>query len=126
MRRELAGKTGISVTVYTTGGSCMQCRFTEKRFEDAGVPTTVVDITRPENAALRDYLTEELGYSQAPVVIVDGSPEDHWSGLQPENIDRIVARARQPAASAATRRAAGRRHPYSYADQPSTASSITI
>lgn len=126
MGQELAANAAISVTIYTTGRSCMQCRYTEKRFEDADVPTTVVDITRPENAALREYVTDELGYSQVPVVVVDGSPEDHWSGLQPENIDRIAAHARQAAASAAPRRTAAERHPSSPFARPSTASSITI
>jgi glutaredoxin len=46
----------------------------------------VVDVT--ENAAALAYVTEDLGYMQAPVVVVD--EHDHWSGFQPDEISRIA------------------------------------
>jgi len=30
------------------------------------------------------WITTDLGYSQAPVVVVD--EQDHWSGFQPDEI----------------------------------------
>jgi glutaredoxin-like protein NrdH len=45
------------------------------------------------SAAAREYVTEELGYSQAPVVCVDGEPEHHWSGFRPDLIDRLARTA---------------------------------
>lgn len=32
---------------------------------------------------------KELGYSSAPVVVVDD--EDHWAGFRPDHIDRVAA-----------------------------------
>lgn len=78
----------IAVTIYTKPG-CFGCRKTEEKFADAGVALTIVDIT--ENDAAREYVVEELGYMQAPVVVVeDGTGQDHWSGLNPTEIDRII------------------------------------
>jgi hypothetical protein len=34
---------------------------------------------------------EDLGYTEAPVVVV--SDEDHWSGFRPDQIDRLIKRA---------------------------------
>lgn len=42
----------------------------------------MVDLTGSE-AAL-EYVMQELGYSQAPVVVVD--EHDHWSGFRPDKI----------------------------------------
>ena len=44
-----------------------------------------------ENPDARAYITEDLGYSEAPVCIVeDGTGEDHWSGFRPDNIKRVA------------------------------------
>lgn len=47
--------------------------------------------TSPKNSVTAK-ITEELGYSQAPVVLYekDGS-EDHWSGLNPTKIAQVIA-----------------------------------
>jgi glutaredoxin-like protein NrdH len=82
----------ITVTVYTTGEGCMQCRLTRDRLAAAAIPATVVDLTDDANAAHRAFVTEDLGYSQAPIVIVDDEPENHWSGFRPDLIDRLAAR----------------------------------
>jgi glutaredoxin-like protein NrdH len=43
------------------------------------------------NQAAFEYITEELGYSQVPVVVYDKeNTEDHWSGLNPEKIARVI------------------------------------
>lgn len=49
-----------------------------------------MDITTNDQALA--YITDELGYSQAPVVVYekDGS-EDHWSGLNPTKINQVIA-----------------------------------
>ena len=76
-----------TITVYTTGPSCMQCRLTTKALTAAGLDVEEIDVRqRPE---LLDYLQGDLGYTQAPVVVVDD--EDHWSGFQPDQIRRIAA-----------------------------------
>ena len=80
----------IAVTVYTTGSACMQCVLTEQVLADLGIPFIECDITREENAAARDYVIGDLGYTQAPVVVVD--EHHHWSGFQPEQVSRLASR----------------------------------
>ncbi|WP_396668498.1 hypothetical protein [Microbacterium sp. R86528] len=43
-----------------------------------------------ENTAARDDVVEDLDYTGAPVVVL--SDQDHWSGFQPDQIDRLVKR----------------------------------
>lgn len=82
----------ITVTVCTTGPGCMQCRLTRQCLSTAGIPFTEVDLTDDANGNHRDYVTVDLGHSQAPVVVVvDGEPEHHWSGFQPDLIARLAA-----------------------------------
>jgi glutaredoxin-like protein NrdH len=81
----------VRVTVYTTGPQCMQCKLTEKLLKKLEIAYSVIDIRR-DDAALA-YVTEELGYSQAPIVCVDGNPEDHWSGFQDDQIKRLAPAA---------------------------------
>lgn len=80
----------LAVTVYTTGSSCMQCALTEKVLTDLGIPFTELDITLAQNRAARAYVVDDLGYTHAPVVVVDG--QDHWSGFQLDQIRRIAIR----------------------------------
>lgn len=45
-----------------------------------------------QNPATREYVTEELGYSEASVAVVeDGTGQDHWSGFRPDQINRVAA-----------------------------------
>jgi glutaredoxin-like protein NrdH len=78
----------VHVTVYTTGPQCMQCKLTTSLLEKLKIPFTVMDLR--ENDAAREYVTEDLGYSQAPIVCVDGEPEHHWSGFQDDQIKRLA------------------------------------
>lgn len=80
----------MTITIYTKPG-CFGCRKTTEKFLAANVDFTEVDLT--EEPAAMEYITEDLGYSQAPVVVVDD--EFHWSGLDPTNIDRAIAGVRQ-------------------------------
>lgn len=83
----------MTITIYTKPG-CFGCRKTAEKFTAAQVDFTEVDLTQ-EPAAL-EYVTEELGYSQAPVVVVDD--DFHWSGLDPVNIVRAITLVRQEVA----------------------------
>jgi glutaredoxin-like protein NrdH len=74
------------IVVYTTGPACIRCTMTKKVLTQKGVPFTEVDIR--ENSAARDYVVEDLGYTEAPVVVV--TDEDHWSGFRPDQIDRLI------------------------------------
>ncbi|WP_271986567.1 glutaredoxin domain-containing protein [Pseudoclavibacter terrae] len=78
-----------AVRVYTTGESCVRCKLTKKAMAAKGVEFVEVDVTLDENAAARSYIMDDLGYSEAPVVVVDD--EDHWSGFRPDQINRLAA-----------------------------------
>lgn len=54
----------LTVTVYTTGASCMCCTLTKKAPDKEGVLFVEVDVR--ENAEARACITEDLGRSQAP------------------------------------------------------------
>lgn len=78
------------ITIYgKPDATCFGCKKTKDRFTAAGVEFVFIDITLAANAAALEYVTEELGYRQAPVVVV--SDTDHWAGLDPANIERIAA-----------------------------------
>ena len=78
-------------TVYTKP-DCPQCDRTKEYFDSKGIPYTVVDITEVPAALV--YITEELGYSQAPVVVNNADDQDHWSGAR---MDKLVQAARNQA-----------------------------
>lgn len=87
----------LAVTIYTTGPGCGKCRMTKIALDAKKIPYREVDITLPENADAREYVTEDLGYTVAPVVVVeDGTGQDHWSDLRLDEVDRI-AKANQAA-----------------------------
>lgn len=96
----------ISVTVYSTGPGCKQCWATCVALERRGVRTTVVDLSESGSDAAREFVTSDLGYSQAPVVVVDDEPENHWSGFRPDLIDRLAQRSTLRARTHATQRRA--------------------
>ncbi len=75
-----------TITLYTTGPACMQCRLTTTALTTAGLAFQEIDVRQTPEAL--DYIQDELGYTQAPVVVVDD--EDHWSGFQPDQIRRVA------------------------------------
>ena len=75
------------ITVYTTGPSCARCTLTKKVLTSKGIEFVEVNIRDDEDA--RNYVVEDLGYTEAPVVVV--TDEDHWSGFRPDHIDRIAS-----------------------------------
>ncbi|STC68739.1 glutaredoxin-like protein NrdH [Corynebacterium pilosum] len=76
----------MSITVYTKP-ACMQCNFTTKALDKAGLDYTLVDISMDDEA--RDYVLA-LGHLQAPVVEVNG---EHWSGFRPDRIRGLAEQA---------------------------------
>lgn len=81
----------VSVIVYSTGPSCVRCALTCRRLHERGIPFTVVDLSEEATDDAREYVTEDLGYADAPVVVVGDHPEHHWSGFRPDLIDRLSA-----------------------------------
>lgn len=78
------------ITIYgKPDAKCFGCKQTKKAFIAAGVEFEFIDITEPANQAARDYIVNKLGYMRAPVVVV--TEDDHWSGLDPANIERVIA-----------------------------------
>jgi glutaredoxin-like protein NrdH len=76
----------MALTVYSKP-SCVQCTATYRALDAKGIAYTTVDVTT--NPAALAYVTEELGYSAAPVVVA--SDEDHWSGFRPDLIEKHAA-----------------------------------
>jgi glutaredoxin-like protein NrdH len=70
-------------TVYTKP-QCSQCDKTKEYFDTKGITYTAVDIT--EVPAALAYITEELGYTQAPVVVNNSDDQDHWAGLRRDKL----------------------------------------
>ncbi len=81
-----AQETRAQVVVYSKP-SCVQCNATYRALDSKGIRFEVVNLA--EDPAALEYVTEDLGYLQAPVVVVDD--DDHWSGFRPDHIDRIAA-----------------------------------
>jgi glutaredoxin-like protein NrdH len=74
------------ITVYKKP-QCFACTKTIEKFEAAGLPVHVVDVTENPNALA--YVKDDLGYLSAPVVVV--SEHDHWTGLRLDHIERVIA-----------------------------------
>lgn len=75
----------MTITVYSKP-ACVQCNSTYRALDSKGLAYVVVDLT--EVPAALEYVMEELGYSQAPVVVVDD--ENHWSGFRYDLISKIT------------------------------------
>lgn len=75
--------TRTAYTVYTKP-ECPNCEKTKAYFEAWGITYTSVDIT--ENPAALEYITAELGYAQAPVVVSNADDQDHWAGLRRDKL----------------------------------------
>lgn len=75
----------MPIIVYTTP-ACGQCDATKSRLDKRGLEYQIVDIT--EDDAARTYVLE-LGYQQAPVVVVDENT--HWSGFRKDRLQALAA-----------------------------------
>ena len=76
----------MSEMVVYSKPACIQCTMTYRALDRAGVTYTVVDVT--ENAAALEYVSEDLGYSAAPIVVVDD--HNHWAGFRPDLIAALA------------------------------------
>jgi glutaredoxin-like protein NrdH len=70
------------VTVYTLP-ACVQCDSTKRLLTRNSVEYQEVDLSQDADAM---SMVRELGYSAAPVVMVD---DDHWSGFRPDKISAL-------------------------------------
>lgn len=75
--------SSTAYSVYTKP-DCPNCDKTKAYFDARGITYTAVDIT--ENSAALEYITGELGYSQAPVVVNNADDQDRWSGLRRDKL----------------------------------------
>ncbi|MEE6289283.1 glutaredoxin family protein [Georgenia sp. MJ173] len=76
-----------TVTVYTTP-NCIRCDITRRVLDKAGISYRTVDVA--DDPAVREYVTAELGYTEAPVVVVDQDADHHWSGFRPDKIKALA------------------------------------
>ncbi|WP_051224810.1 glutaredoxin domain-containing protein [Pseudoclavibacter soli] len=76
----------MTVTVYSTPG-CSQCKLTAKVLAREQVAYRMVDIS--EDPTAHAYVTQTLGYSQAPVVVTETG--ENWSGFRPDLIKALSA-----------------------------------
>lgn len=84
----------MQVTVYTTP-TCPQCEMTKKTLTRGNVRYEVVDLSLDADAMA--YVTKDLGYSAAPVVVAG---EQHWSGFRLGAIQNLVKQLNGDAAKA--------------------------
>ena len=76
------------VTVYSLP-ACVQCTATYRALDKLEIDYVVVDLADDANAGAREWIGEELGYSRAPVVVVDD--DLHWAGYRPDRIAALRA-----------------------------------
>lgn len=84
-----------SITLFSTGPSCMKCKLTAKRFDKHGVEYAVVRLD--ENPDLLDTV-RKAGFGSAPVVhgqIHDGEDVEDviFEDFHPDLIDQLAKRA---------------------------------
>ncbi|KRE28283.1 glutaredoxin family protein [Agromyces sp. Soil535] len=75
------------LTVYSKP-NCGPCMATYRALDAKGIPFEVVDLTATPAAIA--YVTEELGYTQSPVVVDNTDEQNHWSGFRPDRIDALL------------------------------------
>jgi len=79
----------MNITVYTLP-NCVQCNQTKKLLDKLELKYEVVDASTSEEGYR--YITETLGYKQAPVVVVTndkGQTIEHWSGFRLEQLQEL-------------------------------------
>lgn len=79
----------MQVTLFSLPASvCRACKYTKILLESKGIEYEEIPLaTNPTAMAL----IKDLGYSSAPVVVVDmgNGASWSWSGLRPSQIDRL-------------------------------------
>lgn len=79
------------ITVFSKPG-CVQCQATGRALTSKGLSEgsdwEYRDLTLPENSDALEWVLGDLGYKQAPIVVVD--EENHWSGFRPDRISKLA------------------------------------
>lgn len=75
------------ITVFTKP-DCAQCDRTRAQLTKHSLTFTTRDVTTDPEA--HAYITDDLGYRQAPVVVIDEGAQ-HWSGYRPDKISQLAA-----------------------------------
>lgn len=82
----------MKVILYSKA-NCPMCSLTERALQKHGVMYSVRKMD--EDQAAYDFVTQVLGYSQAPAVYVDDDGVvDHWSGFSPDKVRALARKAR--------------------------------
>jgi glutaredoxin-like protein NrdH len=79
----------MTITVYTVPDN-MESKTTKMFLEKRNLPYSEVSLTA--DAEAWKLVTEKLGYTSAPVVIIrdsDGNITNHWKGFSPINIGKL-------------------------------------
>ncbi|MFD6400805.1 glutaredoxin domain-containing protein [Nocardia sp. NPDC060249] len=72
------------ITVYTRP-DCQPCKATKRKLSQLGAAYAVIDVTKDPEAL---DLIRDLGYLQAPVIVVrDGGELIHWGGYAPDKLE---------------------------------------
>lgn len=80
----------MQVTVYTVAGDCQQCLATIRTMTRHGIEHTVASY---EESPEIQQLATELGYTTAPVVVVESNGvRMSWCGYRPTNIKGLLQR----------------------------------
>lgn len=70
---------------------CVQCTATLRALKSRGLTEgtdyTIYDLADEANAAALEWIMDDLGYREAPIVVV--SENHHWSGFRPDLIAGI-------------------------------------
>ena len=80
-----------TVTVYSVP-NCSHCTSTCLFLDRHQIGYQVVDLSDPANQGAREWIEVELGYREAPVVVVDQDPDNHWSGFRMGKIIDLTKR----------------------------------
>lgn len=73
-----------AITVYTAN-TCQQCHVTKRFLDKNGL--TYQEINIDSDPSAREYVTQGLGYTQAPVVVAG---DRHWSGFRYELLKSLT------------------------------------
>lgn len=83
----LESEKKLSITVYSKP-RCPQCTATQRKLNGLGVEHESVDVSEDHEAL---SFIQNLGYRQAPVVVVKdakGAIVKHWAGFRPDLIKK--------------------------------------
>lgn len=79
----------LTVDVYSKP-MCVQCERTKDFLKRNDIKFSTTDVTQDADAL--SYIKNDLGYNQAPVVVLkrDGAVIDSWSGMNDAKLKKLV------------------------------------